>query len=191
MVVFKTFLPLIYLFPFSLNALIIYSNFNFILCMCEDQKIKDDSWAKTKKTCNCNKLHKVFKFNGLVISKYNYTVNKKSPVWESNFAVTNPNSDVFHSASNTLCGRFSIDLLKIDFLFYPDGPIWMFDLPLYSLFEGFSKGYHVSGHGSWHGSGLNYPVAAQFKIFWFHWIAHPKKPGKRILHHKYILSGTK
>ena len=62
--------------------------------------------------------------------------------------------------------------------------IWMNDLPLDSLREGLSNDVvFVPGQGSWPGSGLNYPVVARSKIFCCHRIEHPKKSGKRILHH--------
>ena len=68
-------------------------------------------------------------------------------------------------------------------------PILMNDLPLYCLREGLSNDVvFVPGHGSWPGSGLNYPVVARSEIFWCHRIEHVEKPGKRILYHINILS---
>ena len=83
-------------------------------------------------------------------------------------------------------------------------PIWMNDLPLDCLCEGLSNDvYFVSGHGSWPGSGLNYPVVARSEIFLMQsdracgktwkthftsWIYHICTPNKivqsfRVIHH--------
>ena len=129
-------------------------------------------------------------------------------MWVELARYTDSSSDVIHSGS-TSWRKLLIDSPKIDFfnffisysitgLKYSENsndhnsariwPIWMNDLPLDCLHEGLSNGvYFVPGHGSWPGSGLNYPVVARSGIFLCHRIEHVEKPGKRILHHQFIM----
>ena len=65
----------------------------------------------------------------------------------------------------------------------------MNDQPFYCTREGISNDViFVPGHGSLTGSGLNYPVVARSETFLCHRIEHVEKPGKRILHHQFIIS---